>query len=151
MAEKIKTGGCICGAIRYELDDQPTWNVYCHCESCRKHTGAPVTVLVTCLPEQVSWSGDLRARYQSSPDRFRGFCQNCGTSLTWETEIKGSAWLALHVSTLDAPENYPPTEHVFCENAIEWYVLNDGLPRYPGAKYSEFGVRDSGDNRPAEK
>jgi hypothetical protein len=42
MNDKQPTGGCMCGAVRYELQDDSTWNVHCHCASCRQHTGAPV-------------------------------------------------------------------------------------------------------------
>src|SRR6478752_7763927 len=37
------TGRCLCGAIRFTADDPPKWTGYCHCESCRRHTGAPVS------------------------------------------------------------------------------------------------------------
>ena len=53
MTDKKHTGGCMCGKVRYELDCESSWNVYCHCESCRKHTGAPVVAFVTTSPDQV--------------------------------------------------------------------------------------------------
>ncbi len=134
MSTENPAGGCMCGAIRYELNGESTWNVYCHCESCRKHTGAPVVAFATCSPNQVRWTVGERARYESTPDRFRGFCRDCGTSLTWEAEINGS-WLAIHVSTLDNPEIFPPTEHVFFGDAITWFDTDDDLPRHENSKY----------------
>ena len=144
MDDKKYTGGCMCGAVQYELECESTWNVYCHCKSCRKHTGAPVSGLVTCLPDQVRWTSGDRSLYESSPGRFRSFCRDCGTSLTWEAEVKGNTWLAIHISTLDNPEDFPPTEHVFHGHAISWFDVNDDLPRHEGSKFTEFGVRESG-------
>ena len=148
MNDKTHTGGCMCGSIRYEMECESTWNVYCHCNSCRKHTGAPVSVLVCCLPDHVRWTSGERSIYESSPSRFRTFCRDCGTSLTWETEVKGNDWLAIHISTFDNPENFPPTEHVFYSHAIPWFDVNDNLPRHEGAKFREFGVRESGSVKP---
>jgi len=134
MSTQQYTGGCMCGAIRYELNCESPWSVYCHCESCRKHTGAPVAVLVAGLPEYVTWTAGERALYESSAGRQRGFCRDCGTSLTWEAESNGS-WLGLHISTFDNPEALPASEHVFCDDAISWVKLTDGLKRYSGSKF----------------
>ncbi len=125
----------MCGAVRYELQDDSTWNVYCHCESCRKHTGAPVAAFAVCSPDQVRWTSDDRALYESAPGRFRAFCRDCGTSLTWEAEVNGRSFLAIHVSTLDHPEDFAPTEHTFHGEAIPWFDVNDDLPRHKGSKY----------------
>jgi hypothetical protein len=141
MTEKKPTGGCMCGAVRYELQNSDTWNVYCHCESCRKHTGAPVSVLVTCTPDQVRWTDGDRALYESSANRHRGFCRDCGSSLTWETEINGHAWLGIHINSLDKPDDFAPIEHVFRGEGHSWFDVDDDLPRYEGSKYIEFGNR----------
>ena len=138
LAKQIHTGGCMCKAIRYELHCESSgevpWSVYCHCESCRKHTGAPVAALVAGSPEHVRWVSGERSLYESSPHRYRGFCRDCGSSLTWEAQSNGS-WLGLHISSFDHPEDLPATEHVFCDDAISWVQLADGLKRYPGSKF----------------
>lgn len=134
MTAQSYKGGCMCGAIRYQLVCESPWSVYCHCKSCRKHTGAPVTVLVAGLPDAVSWTSGERSLYESSPGRYRGFCRDCGTSLTWEAEVNGS-WLGLHISTFDNPDALPATEHVFCDDAISWVNLTDDLPKYKGSKH----------------
>jgi len=144
--EQKHSGGCMCTNVRYELQDKNTWDVYCHCESCRKHTGAPVSILITCTPDQVRWTKGERALYQSSENRCRGFCPDCGTSLTWETEINGHHWLALHITTLDNPEEFPPTEHVFHGEKLPWFEVDDDLPRHERSKFIEFGRPLSGKN-----
>lgn len=134
MSSQLFRGGCMCGAIRYELKSASPWSVYCHCDSCRKHTGAPVAALVAGPPEQVRWTAGDRTLYESSPGRFRGFCKDCGTSLTWEAEVNGS-WLGIHISTFDQPEQLPPSEHVFHGDSISWVDIGKDLPRHEGSKY----------------
>ncbi len=129
-----QTGGCMCGAVRYELLRDDPWIVYCHCDACRKHTGAPVTVLVTVTPDDVRWTAGQRARYESSPERFRGYCRDCGASLTWEASSNGS-WMAIHISSFDQPELLPPTEHVFLKDALPWHNHDDGLTKYHSSKH----------------
>jgi len=128
------TGGCMCGEIRYELDCESPWTVYCHCESCRKHSGAPVVALVTIEPHQVIWTSGDRKLYESSPGRIRSFCGNCGTTLTWEVADWNGSWLAIHVGTFDSPAEFPPTEHIFHGEATPWLHIDDDLPRREGSE-----------------
>ena len=119
MAEKKHTGGCMCGAVRYELEGESEWSEYCHCQSCRKHTGAPVVAFVTFPVDHVRWTTGERSRYESSPGRFRAFCRDCGTSLTWEnapgsgTSFGDKAVIEFHVGTLDEPDAFPQAMHVY--------------------------------------
>ena len=131
------TGGCLCGEVRYELVGSSEWTGYCHCESCRKHTGAPVVAYVSFPAAQVTWTSGERELYESSPGRFRAFCRNCGTSLTWEVS-SGAAWgdreiVEVHISTLDNPDDFPPTNHCFYRERISWFDTADNLTRYDGA------------------
>ncbi len=135
----------MCGAVRFELQTEDTWNVYCHCESCRKHSGAPVTMLVTVSPNQVDWTKGERELYESTPGRYRAFCRDCGTSLTWEAEIANvehpgklvnrGSFMAIHISTFDHPDDFVPTEHTFVGDALPWFEIKDELPRHQGSKY----------------
>lgn len=127
----------MCGNVRYELEGDSEWTGYCHCRSCRKHTGAPVVAYVSFPVERVKWTSGERVLYESSPGRFRAFCGKCGTSLTWEVS-SGTAWgdreiVEIHISTLDAPEDFPPTEHCLYRERISWFDTKDELRRYEGA------------------
>jgi len=130
------TGGCMCGEVRYELTGESEWTGYCHCHSCRIHTGAPVVAFVMFPVERIHWTTGQRSLYESSPDRFRGFCSNCGTSLTWEvTSESGTSWgdreiVEIHISTLDRPDDFAPTEHVYHSERLAWFETSDGLPRH---------------------
>jgi len=125
----IATGRCLCGAIQFEARGKPLWVAYCHCHSCRRSTGAPVTTFVGYLRSQIHYTSGERKTYNSSPGVRRSFCPDCGTPLCYEAD-----WCAdeihLYISTLDAPEHFTPQLHVHRAERIAWLELDDSLPRY---------------------
>jgi len=127
------SGGCMCGAVRYSAPE-PHSVIYCHCRSCRRHTGAPVASLAGYHRDEIKWSGEIRKIYQSSPDIERGFCGKCGTPLTWEGTVEelGGALIEVFISTTDDPDALVPTYHIWHEERIKWFETIDNLPRYRG-------------------
>src|ERR1051325_8973311 len=100
-------GRCLCGAIRFSVEGPPKWTAWCHCQSCRRHTGAPVSAFAGFEREKVSFTKGEPARFSSSPGVQRGFCAACGSTLTYE----GERWpteLHLHVGAFDDPEPFKP-------------------------------------------
>ena len=135
MSDDTKmTGGCMCGAVRFETTGDSSNIAHCHCLSCRKHNGAAVVTLVEFAADQVQFSGDARKIYESSPGVGRAFCGNCGTPLTWEDSINGkdSSIFEIHISTFDNPDVLAPSAHVFYSERISWLDIADNLPRYEG-------------------
>jgi hypothetical protein len=124
-ASKSTTGGCMCGAVRYQVPGEPVWVGHCHCKSCRRHTGAPVATLVGFEGDRVKFTNGDRKIYNSSPGVGRGFCDQCGTSLTFE----GKSSINFHISTLDNPDDYVPDRHFFHGHRIAWFEVADDLPR----------------------
>ena len=127
------TGGCLCGSVRYENTGEPFAINYCHCASCRKHSGAPVVALAGYKREQVTFTGTERKTYESSPGAHRAFCERCGTPLTWEGDGgELGPIFELHVSTFDEPEKLVPTSHAFEPERLSWFDVADDLPRFEG-------------------
>ncbi|MEM8837785.1 MAG: GFA family protein [Pseudomonadota bacterium] len=126
-------GGCLCGAIRFTVTGPDKGVGYCHCESCRRQTGAPVAAFVVFSEDQVVWLQGERKRYESSPRRFRSFCEICGASLTFEDHRQSPALVEFHVSALDHPDAFPPNEHTHYAERISWLGLSDDLTKYPGS------------------
>ncbi len=122
--ERLVAGGCFCGAIRFTSSGPPERSGYCHCQSCRKHTGAPVAAYVDFKSNQVQWIAGKRIRYESSPGVFRAFCGKCGSTLTWEGRHGGQEWIEFHISALDNPEAFPPTSHTHVEEKLSWLHLS---------------------------
>ncbi len=128
------TGGCMCGQVRFETSGESFGVAHCHCHSCRKHNGGPVVTLAGFKADQVTFSGEDRKRYESSPDVHRAFCGNCGTPLTWEGDAGEDLGYVIefHISTLDDPEALVPTCHGFYPERISWFDVDDDLPRHQG-------------------
>ena len=125
MDQEARTvGGCMCGAVRYEAAGEPLYVGYCHCRSCRHHTGAAVAGMLVFKPEEVRFSAGKLSVYNSSPGIERGFCRQCGTTLTW----KGHGVISLHIGTLDSPDEHAPTLHWRYEERSPWYDLAGDLP-----------------------
>lgn len=135
MNDDVKrTGGCLCGAVRYETVGPTNFGViHCHCHSCRKNNGGPMVTLAGFNAEQVTFSGQERKIYTSSPGVGRAFCGNCGTPLTWEGVVdEDTPILEMHISTFDNPDELVPTAHAFEPERIGWFDVADNLPRYEG-------------------
>ncbi len=134
-----KPGGCMCGAVRYEVSGEPFWVGYCHCESCRRHTGAPVVTFVGFKKDQVTFTKGDRQIYNSSPGVGRAFCGQCGTPLTWEGKSnlpERGVIFEFYISTLDDPNAFIPTNHVWYPKKIAWFDVADDLPRYRGFDFN---------------
>ncbi|MEM7745372.1 MAG: GFA family protein [Pseudomonadota bacterium] len=124
------SGGCLCGAIRFQAHGRPEGAGYCHCASCRRHTGAPVAAFVVFVREQVDWTTGARGLFDSSPGVRRAFCRDCGSSLTWEARHRGTDLVEIHISALDDPDAFAPNEHTHWREKIGWLQMADDLPRH---------------------
>ena len=115
-----QTGGCLCGDVRFRLTGPPYEVDYCHCHSCRKHTGAPVSVFADCKGGIVEFTKGAPTLYQSSPGVRRGFCARCGSTLTYETDALPGE-IHVHIGALDRPEDFPPHGKAsFAEERVPW-------------------------------
>jgi len=122
------TGGCLCGAVRYEAEVFPKKAYYCHCRMCQKSSGAPAPVGVLVKPGTLAFPKEEPKFYQSSPFGRCGFCRNCGSQIVWMSPGRPD-WTNLTAGTLDHPEVVVPCEHICVESQLPWHQLDDGLPR----------------------
>lgn len=117
--EKLRTGGCLCGRVRYRVEQEPAWVANCHCASCRRATGSPMTTYAGFPSGSLIYESGEPRRFHSSPAVTRTFCGDCGTPLTYE----GERWpgeVHVLVGTFDQPENYPPEGDAFAEERLPW-------------------------------
>lgn len=122
-------GHCLCGALRYAFDaTKARASDICHCESCRRATGAPMVATFAVSDTAWRWTEGTPAQYVSSPGVTRGFCGTCGTSMTYT----GPDWPGethFLTATLDDPADLPPEAQVFCDEALPWAAGIASLPR----------------------
>ena len=127
------TGGCHCGAIRYETADQAVHHTLCHCTDCRKCAGAPAVAWALAPADQVVITGEP-IWYASSTDGRRGFCGQCGTGLFYTNEAIFPGQIDVQSATLDDPEAIPLQAQIQTAEAISWMSDLHRLPafeRYP--------------------
>ena len=123
------TGGCLCGAVRYETTAEPIGACHCHCDRCRRHTGSLFASAVGFSTEDITWTKEPPAMFQSSDNCGRLFCARCGSTLGQQWLDIGTLWP--YIGTLDDPEAVTPEFHMYTDEQISWVALDDGLPRYP--------------------
>ena len=117
-------GGCLCGAVRYEASGEPKWIANCHCASCRRALGAPMTTYAGFPAERFAWTTGEPVRFHSSPGVTRSFCGRCGTSLTYEGE-RWAGEVHVLVGALDHPEDFPPQSDAFAAEKLPWLHLGE--------------------------
>ncbi len=123
------TGGCLCGAVRYEISVPAIDVLYCHCRRCQMHTGGQISAGASFPKNAVRFTRG-EPKYYSSPIAKRGFCANCGSSLIFSRLTAGrSDWVFVLLSGLDNPESFVPTWHVGIESQMPWLDVHDDLPR----------------------
>lgn len=124
-------GACRCGYVRYEVEDNLTNRCFCHCESCRRSSGAPFVAWGTSKVDDFQVLTGEMALHASSPKVQRGFCTHCGTSLTY-ANVGGPSTLDVALATLDQPQLIPPEFHIWLADKLEWVTLGDDLPKFDG-------------------
>ncbi|WP_379546369.1 GFA family protein [Qipengyuania sp. DSG2-2] len=113
------TGGCHCGAIRYEIEGEPLNHALCHCVDCRRSSGAPMTGWAMMRDDQLSISGEI-STYASSEDARRHFCIQCGTGLFYSNEAMLPGMVDVKTGTLDEPDELPPECHIQTAERVGW-------------------------------
>ena len=128
-----RSGGCLCGAIRYRLASEPYDAGYCHCRMCQRFSGAPVMAFATVPMDDLIFEQGRPAKRRSSNLGERWFCRDCGSSLAmWTSYAPGEVDIA--VANLDEPVDLPPNFHIWRESRIGWFDTIDALPRHERAR-----------------
>ncbi|HEX5325991.1 MAG TPA: GFA family protein [Acetobacteraceae bacterium] len=123
------TGRCLCGAVAYEVSGPPAQVVHCHCESCRRHTSAPVATFLIVRHADFRYTSGAPKVYVSSPGVRRSFCNRCGSPMAYETDRRPDH-IDLFVCSLSEPATVVPRVHVHAREQLPWFEILDDLPRY---------------------
>ena len=119
-------GGCLCGAVRYEVREPLRDVVVCHCQMCRKshghigaYTAAPRDALKLLETRGLKW-------FRSSPIARRGFCAECGATLFWEGQ--GRDTVSIAAGTLEGPTRLRTTLQIHVDSAGDYYEIDPRVP-----------------------
>jgi hypothetical protein len=135
-AQKITTGGCLCGAVRYEVKGALRDVVNCHCSMCQRlhgnfgpHSKARKVNIRMTNETGLAW-------YKTSEIAQRGFCRLCGSSLFWEPfHLDATGIIA---GSLDGPTGLKTIGHIFVGEKCDFYEITDGLPQYEASSDGEL-------------
>jgi hypothetical protein len=129
---KLRSGGCLCGAVRYEAKWPPLAVAVCHCKNCQKQAGSALSVIAILPRDGLSISGDLRTyRDQADSGRavYRKFCGDCGSPVVTDTpEAQAQGMIFLKAGTLDETQDLKPTQQYWTRSAQRWLSLTGGGP-----------------------
>ena len=123
-------GGCLCGACRYSTYAKPINIRVCHCHRCQKAIGSPFYARVLVPLDGLVVLGPV-GWFDGKTGLRRGFCTICGTTLF--SERKSANTIGLSMGSLDDPDRFHPTEHIWVSSKQGWLQLNDDLPQFSEA------------------
>ncbi|MFN7106785.1 MAG: GFA family protein [Brevundimonas sp.] len=130
-----RAGGCLCGAVRY-LVDQPLADVaICHCSHCRKQSGALFSANIVVTEDHYRQTGEVKVfedRGDSGEVVFRHFCPNCGSPILSRISALPSA-VIIKSGTLDDLSGLAPVVEVYTDRAVSWGPHGLADLRFPEA------------------
>jgi len=128
------TGGCLCGAVRYEARGEPLFTGHCYCADCRKASGAGFIPFISFAASTVRFQGTTRtftSKAASGRDAVRNFCPHCG-ALLFGGIVGQDRFHTIYAGSLDDPHGFRPTIAIFARGRPAWAVIPPGLAVYDG-------------------
>lgn len=127
------SGSCLCGAVRYKSDAEPSGPVICHCTHCQKVSGSAFSLNVVVPASSVTWEGQSPASYadkgESGKPILRKFCSKCGSSIAAEAEALPGL-LIIKAGTLDDRSWLKPNAHLWTSSAQPWVAIEPGATTF---------------------
>jgi hypothetical protein len=130
------TGGCLCGAVRYEVTEPLVGAGYCHCTRCQRRTGTAASASARIAPGSLRIvSGEGLVKAWQPPDGFaKAFCSECGGAL-WSQRPDDPGVISVRLGTFDSDPGIRPSVRTYVAYAAAWEAIpDDGLPRFPESR-----------------
>jgi hypothetical protein len=131
----VHTGQCFCGAVEIEASGSPEGMGYCHCESCRSWSAAPVNAFTLWKPGsvKVTKGAEHLATFEKTETSQRQYCRKCGGHVL--TNHPPLGLVDVYAATLPGL-TFEPGVHVnYAETVLP---MKDGLPKLKDFP-TEFG------------
>ena len=133
MSELPLTGGCLCGAVRFELDAAPQSASWCHCTRCQRRTGTAASAQARAEPGSFRLlQGEQALREFKPADGWaKVFCGECGSQL-WSRSPDEPPVMGIRMGAFDHDPGVRPSYRQYVDYAASWEPIpDDGLPRFP--------------------
>ena len=138
MTEFLLTGGCNCGAVRFEVTAPLVLASYCHCKRCQRRSGAGASANAHPAPGAfriVAGKDRLRV-WQPEDGGEKWFCGDCGSSLFGRNPQHADP-IGIRMGTFDTDPGIRPSVRQFVSSAASWEPIpDDGLRRYPESRHA---------------
>jgi len=153
----LRTGGCLCGAVRYESAGEPLFSLLCHCGDCQHQSGSAYVAAMRVPATGFRITKGEPKLYVSSSDAgnrvTRAFCPECGCPLFIRVSARPDI-VGLRVGSLDDPSEFRPEADIFVKSAQPWDHMDPDLPKHqtypPGRAYTAERSRSADHkNKPA--
>ncbi len=127
------TGGCSCGAIRYECMAEPIMMLHCHCRDCQQSSGGPFSSFVV-VPKEAFKLLKGSPRFHDSPSDAGGktrrvFCSECGSPILGKPDAVPHI-VAIRTASLDDPSWFNPQVDVWTSDAQPWDQMDSAIPKF---------------------
>lgn len=125
-------GACLCGRIRYEITGEPRFMYQCFCGKCRAASGASfvTNLIVDADSFRITAGQESLTAWESSPQKFRHFCSNCGSPIYSQGE-KTKHVVAVRCGTLQQDPGLRVAYHAFVDSKAAWVEIADDHPQFP--------------------
>jgi hypothetical protein len=133
VSEPALTGGCGCGAVRFEISEPLVSARYCHCTRCQRRTGTSASASASVVPGsfRVVQGEDRMRAWKPEDGHEKWFCGDCGSAL-YTVNPHDRSQLGVRLGAVDGDPGVRPSVHQFVAYAAPWeQIPDDGLPRYP--------------------
>lgn len=121
-------GGCLCGAVKYEISGAVGDIVHCHCKTCRKAHGSAFSSVAAVADNDFNLlSNDSLNSYESSAGKHRYFCAECGSQVYAKRE--STEHIILRLGSLDDDIVSLEKEHIWVSEKANWYCIDSQLPQ----------------------
>lgn len=130
-----RSGGCHCGAVRYDVEGEPQQVALCHCSDCRRSAGAPMVSWAAFAEDELKLTQGEPVNFNSSGSAMRSFCGTCGTGLFYRNAEFLPGIVDIQSVTLDDAQALPPGAQIQVAERLHWMDSLDALTRferYPG-------------------
>ena len=128
------SGGCACGAVRYECTGEPLFSLNCHCRDCQRETGSAFAPILAVLKSAFTLTQGIAKYFELTADSGqktrRAFCAECGSRLFGEPGSRPDL-VMIRAGSLDDPSAFRPSRDIYTVRAQPWDYMNPELPKVP--------------------
>lgn len=128
--DEARTGGCVCGGVRFQARGPLREVIACHCEQCRRQSGHFFAATASADADLAITGSDRLTWFSASGKARRGFCSVCGSALFWKRN--DSAMTSILAGSFDRPSGLRLSCHIYCTEKGDYYEIDDGLPQFAG-------------------